>query len=207
MRWFTSDLHLGHENIIRYCHRPFVDVATMNTELINRWNERVDSDDEVLVLGDFALGAIVEGLAAVTRLHGRKVLVTGNHDRCWPAQPRHPSEWEQRYRDAGFADVIHGTVDVDLGRHRVLAGHFPYVGDSHDEDRFTRFRPRDDGKWLLHGHVHTRWQVNDRQINVGVDVWDYRPVSAETLEAIIDDASAPHIDPAATSTERPLPRP
>ena len=38
---------------------------------------------------------------------------------------------------------------------------------------------------LLHGHVHTRWQVDGRQVNVGCDVWDYRPVSeAELLAAI-----------------------
>lgn len=199
MRWFTSDLHLGHENIIRYCHRPFSDVTAMNTELVNRWNERVDSDDEVWVLGDFAMGQITDGLAVVAHLHGRKVLVTGNHDRCWPAQPRRPADWELRYRDAGFADVLHGTVSVDLGGHHVLAGHFPYEGDSHDEDRFTRFRPQDNGQWLLHGHVHTRWQVHSHQINVGVDVWDYRPVSADTLEAIIDEASASRPDAAGAS--------
>ena len=28
--WFTSDLHLGHVNIIRYCERPFADVDEMN---------------------------------------------------------------------------------------------------------------------------------------------------------------------------------
>ena len=68
----------------------------------------------------------------------------------------------------------------------MLAGHFPYEGDSHDEDRFTRWRPVDDGAWLLHGHVHTSWQVNGRQINVGVDVWDYAPVSEAALAALIE---------------------
>jgi calcineurin-like phosphoesterase family protein len=28
--WFTSDFHLGHFNIIRYCNRPFVDTQEMN---------------------------------------------------------------------------------------------------------------------------------------------------------------------------------
>ena len=185
VRWFTSDLHFGHENIIRYCHRPFADVAEMHEVLVGRWNERVDRDDEVWVLGDVAMGPIEQSLSLVRQLQGRKVLVTGNHDRCWPGHPRRPDEWEERYRDAGFAEIQHGTVETEIGGETVLAGHFPYEGDSHDEDRFTGARPVDDGKWLLHGHVHTRWKVCDRQINVGVDVWDYAPVSEDTLEAII----------------------
>ncbi len=189
VRWFTADLHLGHENIIRYCHRPFADVAEMHDTLIQRWNERVDATDEVWVLGDVAMGPIERSLSLVSRLQGRKVLVTGNHDRCWPGQSRHPIEWEERYRDAGFAEIRHGTIEVAIGDESVLAGHFPYEGDSHDEDRFTRDRPVDDGRWLLHGHVHTRWKVSDRQINVGVDVWDFAPVGEDQLATIIESAA------------------
>jgi calcineurin-like phosphoesterase family protein len=67
----------------------------------------------------------------------------------------------------------------------VLACHFPYRGDSHDQDRYVEHRPVDEGAWLLHGHVHERWRVLDRMINVGVDVWDYRPVSEATLADLI----------------------
>ena len=52
--WLTSDLHFGHENIIRYCDRPFADVDAMNRALVDRWNEVVGDDDVVWVLGDFA---------------------------------------------------------------------------------------------------------------------------------------------------------
>jgi calcineurin-like phosphoesterase family protein len=188
VRWFTADLHFGHENIIRYCRRPFADVADMNESLIERWNERVDDDDEVWVLGDVAMGRIDESLGLVGRLRGSKVLVTGNHDRCWPRHPRQPHEWEARYRDAGFATILHGTVETTVGDEPVLAGHFPYEGDSHDDDRFTQERPADHGRWLLHGHVHTRWKVHDRQINVGVDVWDYAPVAEDTIATCIEQA-------------------
>lgn len=186
MRFFTADLHFGHANIIRYCRRPFGSVEDMNEALVENWNTTVGPEDEVWVLGDVAMGPIDESLANVARLAGHKVLLTGNHDRCWADDPGASARWTERYLDAGFAEIRHGTVSTRISGHDVLAGHFPYEGDSHDEDRFTRWRPSDDGSWLLHGHVHTRWRVEGRQINVGVDVWDYTPVDEPTLAAIIE---------------------
>lgn len=188
MRYFTADLHFGHANIIRYCHRPFGSVPEMNAALVDNWNAVVDDTDEVWVLGDVAMGPIRESLDVVAQLAGHKILVAGNHDRCWAGQERAPSDWTARYVDAGFADVLQGTVDLAIDGRPVRAGHFPYEGDSHDEDRFVRFRPDDDGSWLLHGHVHTSWRVNGRQINVGVDVWDYAPVAETVLAAIIAES-------------------
>lgn len=184
--WLTADLHLGHANIIRYCDRPFTGVADMDERLVARWNERVGSDDDVLVLGDVALGPIDASLRLVHRLAGRKVLVAGNHDRCWAGNGAKAAPWRDRYLEAGFTEVRQGTVEVDVGGHRLLAGHFPYEGDSHDEERFTQHRPHDDGGWLLHGHVHDRWRQRDRMINVGVDVWDYRPVHEDEVKALIE---------------------
>jgi len=180
-RFWTSDQHFGHTNIIRYCNRPFADVAEMNEVLIDRWNETVSDFDEVWVLGDVALGPIEESLALVRRLRGRKVLVAGNHDRCWAGGGPKSTRWIDVYRDAGFEEVLQGWVSVQLGEHTALACHLPYEGDSHDDDRFTAQRPIDEGELLLHGHVHERWRIKANQVNVGVDVWDYRPVSDQTI--------------------------
>ena len=188
--WFTADLHFGHANIIRYCRRPFADVVEMNEALVRRWNATVGPDDTVWVLGDVALGAIEDGLAHVGRLAGRKLLVTGNHDRCWDGHGSRSAGWLTRYLDAGFAEIHQGPVMLSVGPHPVLACHFPYRGDSHDEDRHADRRPADHGAWLLHGHVHTRWRQHGRMINVGVDVWDYSPVSESALAALIDDGPA-----------------
>ncbi|HEX8803656.1 MAG TPA: hypothetical protein VF743_05670 [Acidimicrobiales bacterium] len=198
MRWYTADLHLGHTNILRYCGRPFRDIDAMNEALIAGWNERVAADDEVWVLGDVALGTIRETLPLVGRLAGRRrVLVSGNHDRCWPGNGPRAAEWEARYLDAGFDEIRHGTVPVDLpGGRRVLAGHFPYQGDSQPHDRYVAHRPPDEGGWLLHGHTHGRWRVNERQVDVGVDVWDYRPVGEDELAAVIAEAEAARATPA-----------
>ena len=184
-RHFTADLHFGHRNIIGYCNRPFADVEEMDAALVERWNEAVGPDDEVVVLGDFALGRITETLPLARRLHGRKVLLAGNHDRCWDGHHRGAERAVAQYLDAGFDEVWQGAVPLEVGGVPVLACHFPYRGDSQDEDRHVHHRPVDDGAWLLHGHVHDRWRVRGRMVNVGVDVWDYAPVAEATIAQLI----------------------
>lgn len=187
--WFTSDQHFGHANIIGYCDRPFGGVQEMNAELVRRWNEVVRSDDTVYVLGDFAMGDLQRSLAITPTLVGHKILVPGNHDRCWFGHPPDARRaWPEVYLQAGFAEIRQGTIETSVAGKPVLACHFPYVGDSHDSDRFVPFRPRDEGRWLLHGHIHTSWRRRDRMVNVGVDVWDYRPVSEFELAAVIKHA-------------------
>ncbi|MDQ6909338.1 MAG: metallophosphoesterase [Actinomycetota bacterium] len=183
--WFTADLHLGHANIIRYCNRPFANADDMDDELIDGWNAVVADDDTVWVLGDVALGRIDHTLSLVGRLRGRKILLAGNHDRCWAGHGRRAGGWTERYLDAGFGEVRQGEVELDVTGVSALACHFPYRGDSQDQDRYLDYRPVDRGAWLLHGHVHERWRQSGRMINVGVDVWDYQPVPEETIGALM----------------------
>jgi calcineurin-like phosphoesterase family protein len=188
-RWFTSDLHFGHANIIRYSHRPFADVDSMNRALIERWNDTVAPADEVWVLGDFALGRIEATLPLARQLQGRKFLLCGNHDRCWSGHGSRARDWVSRYQEVGF--VVHQDQrELDVAGTQVVGCHFPYEGDSHDRDRYVEARPVDRGQWLVHGHVHERWRQRGRMINVGVDAWDYRPVSAETLAQLIAAGAA-----------------
>jgi len=184
--WFTADLHLGHRNIIDYCDRPFADVDAMNRALIANWNETVAKDDTIWVIGDFALGKIAETLPIAADLHGHKILLAGNHDRCWHGHGSRAEGWTERYLDAGFNEVIQGSAKVKIGDRTVLACHFPYRGDSHDHDRFIEHRPVDKGDWLLHGHVHERWARQGRMINVGVDATGFRPVSESEVATLID---------------------
>lgn len=183
--WFTSDLHFGHRNIIGYCDRPFDDVDQMNETLVASWNDAVADDDTVWVLGDVAMGRFDESLALVGRLAGRKMLIAGNHDRCWFGHGERAEEWVQRYLDAGFEQIVQGSTHIDIGDTTVLACHFPYTGDSQVEERYVEHRPADIGEWLLHGHVHEQWATNGRMINVGVDVRDQRPISEDHIASII----------------------
>lgn len=189
--WFTSDLHFGHANIIKYCNRPFDSVDEMNEALITYWNETVAPTDHVWVLGDVFMGKKAETMPLAKRLHGEKFLIPGNHDGCHPMfSSEHKESKQNRYLKAcrefyevGFivCKPQYDSMTFRPGAPDVNVCHFPYEGDSHDEDRYEQWRPQDRGLWQLCGHVHDAWKVNGRSINVGTDVWNYRPVNREVL--------------------------
>lgn len=184
-RYFTADLHLGHVNIIGYTGRPYRAVDDMDLDLVQRWNAAVSPDDEIWVLGDLAMGRIDDSLNLAELLAGRKVLVPGNHDRCWAGARRGRREqWLDRYADAGF-EIVDRPDPITLSGQRTLLDHFPYEGDSRSQERYVEHRPADRGEWLLHGHVHGKWRQCGRQINVGVDAWGGYPVSEETLAKLV----------------------
>src|ERR1700739_3305414 len=79
--FFTSDTHFGHGGALGLYRRPFSSVAAMNEGLVERWNETVRPDDEVLALGAFGIRQKPEVVAEIlARLHGHKYLLTGNND-------------------------------------------------------------------------------------------------------------------------------
>ena len=80
MDYFTSDLHFGHKNVIRFCDRPFKTVHQMNEAIIDNWNNIVSDSDRVFVLGDVFLCKPEEAKEYIEKLNGYKILVKGNHD-------------------------------------------------------------------------------------------------------------------------------
>jgi calcineurin-like phosphoesterase family protein len=179
--WFTSDLHLGHQRIIELCDRPYSNVDEMNQALIDNWNTRVANGDHVYVLGDVAMGKIANTLPLAGLLKGTKFLVPGNHDRCWIGNKKVREQDVRIYEEVGF------HVLQSQHRHlRWLLCHFPMTGDSQGVDRYAEHRPTLQGSSaIIHGHVHNQWKVNGKQINVGVDVWDYRPAHYDEVIALL----------------------
>lgn len=197
--YFTADLHFGHARIIELCGRPFASVEEMDAALIANWNAVVGPDDLVWVLGDYALGNRQHALTYLARLNGRKNLVIGNHDAC---DPMAADGWKKvtEYQAAGFDVVVPWArtklppVAEGLPGRKVLLSHYPYDGDSHGDDRHVQARLRDLGEPLVHGHVHEEFTLERSaatgavQVNVGVDRWDYAPISAEVVAALIAEA-------------------
>lgn len=177
--WFSSDLHLGHVGVIDFCKRPYRSVTEMDAELIDGWNKNVHPNERVYCLGDMSFWTPAIGVTLLKRLNGQKILIRGNHDKYSLTQ----------YRQSGFIDILEEAV-ITVGGQRVRLSHYPYLAERGTEPeyeyRYPQLRPkRDPGEFLLCGHVHGLWKVRPRQINVGVDVWGYRPVSNRVIESLI----------------------
>jgi|SRR5689334_9151357 len=172
----TSDTHFGHVNIIKYCNRPFPSVHAMNEALIERWNSRVDKDDEVFFLGDFAMGPGVNTEFVrniLRRLNGVKIVTLGNHDM--------PSKYGRGLEDmvAGFPEARmiisrDSIYRVDFEGKKFVMCHFP----------IQEWEGKDHGAIHLHGHTHTEFPLDpkvqldlenslkrDRVYDIGVDMY------------------------------------
>jgi calcineurin-like phosphoesterase family protein len=159
--FFTSDTHFGHGGALGLYRRPFASVAAMNEGLVERWNEMVGPDDEVWHLGDFAIRqrpAIVAELLA--RLRGRKHLVAGNND---PPATTELDGWQS----------VQPYVEIETEGTSLVLCHYP----------FRRWRGMGKGWINLHGHCHGRLKSQPRQFDVGVDVWEFRPVTLSEILA------------------------
>lgn len=191
MIYFTSDLHFWHSNVIKYCNRPFSSTEEMNEMLIKYWNDTVGPEDTVYCLGDFSLAFAPVELYS-SRLNGIKYLVPGNHDFCHSYHKKARNvegreKWKQKYVDHGWI-VLPEQTNIEISGATVDMCHHPYnfiqTHTIHD-DKYDKWRPKDEGRWLICGHVHEKWKIADRMINVGVDVWDFKPVAITEIEKII----------------------
>lgn len=198
MRWFTSDTHFGHANILRFePSRPWDDVGAMNVGLVERLAAPLATGDEVWHLGDLALGQLDSTLFFAAMLGVPVTLVAGNHDRVHPLNGARAERFVDLYREkAQLADLVPANTRLTLGDGtEVQVSHFPYSDPSSPQredrhgrmvgDKFTPWRPIDEGGWLLCGHVHGSWRQRGRQINVGVDAWGGELVSEDTLIDLI----------------------
>lgn len=190
MIYFTSDQHFYHTNVIRYCNRPFATVEEMNEKLVQLWNETVAYNDEVYCLGDFSMAWRPVELF-IKRLNGYKMLVPGNHDFCHSVhkKSRHKEnqdKWKRMYEEQGWKVLEEDNTLQIPGVANFNLSHLPYKGDHVEAgERYTAQRMKDDGRWLLCGHVHNHWKMKDKMINVGVDVWNYKPVSLDQILALM----------------------
>lgn len=181
MIYFTADMHFGHSGVIQFCKRPFVSIEEMNATIIRRWNSRVKSEDTIYVLGDMSFVRFSEAVPIFAQLNGVKILVQGNHDKYSATQ----------YQKLGFSAVVQEAKVIVAGKALRLS-HYPYrptfwerLRYAFNDLRYLDRRPVDTGEVLLHGHVHEKWKVRDRMINVGVDQWDFFPVSVGQLESVL----------------------
>ena len=174
-----SDLHLGHDNIIRYASRPFSSAQEMNRTLWANWQRHVGPDQVLVCLGDIALSRGVSDATwnRIQTLPGRKVLVIGNHDLAK----------DGRLRTRGFDEAY--ALLVSDGDPPLIWTHVP-------------LSKVPDGYVNLHGHTHARQHDCSAHINASVEQLAYRPISLARLRALARAIVAGTHPPGQTTLER-----
>jgi calcineurin-like phosphoesterase family protein len=175
--YLISDMHFGHENIIKYCNRPFKNAEEMDSVIIENINHTVKQEDDLYILGDFALAKDARKLnTLIKQINGKLHFIRGNHDR--------------------HLDEVAKVSDYEIlerGKYRFLLAHRPYAINNPDlrEIRDPLSFPRKWDGWIIHGHEHNHDLsaypfINGyaKTINVSVELTDYKPVSLDWIMSL-----------------------
>lgn len=149
MRYYISDCHFYHRSLlVSMDRRPFESVEAMNAFMIEKWNEKVRENDEVVILGDFSWGNAEETETLLKALHGKKYLIRGNHDLY--------------LKDKKFDQSLFGWVkeyaELHDNKRKVVLSHYPIVCYN------GQYRLNEAGQpktWMLYGHIHN---THDQQL-------------------------------------------
>jgi calcineurin-like phosphoesterase family protein len=176
--WFTSDLHFGHRNVLKFCNRPWKDEKEMGKSLIENWNNTVGDNDIVFVLGDtFWFNNSRSIKKVLSQLKGKDIyIIPGNHD---------DFKSYHRVDDPRIhlcADVVTCWITEELKPKReVYLQHCPASTWPH----------RENGAYHFFGHIHSqpdKFEGVDQdlflhwnQADVGCDFWKWTPVDFDTL--------------------------
>lgn len=173
MEYFIADTHFGHENILKLANRPFASVEEMDETIIRNWNARVKKHaDTVYIVGDF-IWEEKDPTPYLSKLNGKKVLITGNHD----------EKWLKKYDVKGyFQETAPYFQNKILGK-TVTFCHYPML-----EWKDCRKMGSKKLGWHIHGHIHGKFKseyaplfLAPHALNAGVDVNGFMPVTFDEL--------------------------
>lgn len=195
--FFTSDMHFGHANIIKYANRPFLkpgDLTSsgdwispqiksqrareMDAELIKRHNSVVTPNDDVYCLGDFCFGVVDDAVRYLQQLHFKKFyFIWGNHDKAMEALW---TNFKNGVNTANLKDKIvwlGNMKEVKINGQSIVLNHYAMKvwNQSHR------------GVWHLYGHSHGSLpdDPHSLSLDVGVDCHNYTPVSFEQISQLM----------------------
>ncbi|MEX2683055.1 MAG: metallophosphoesterase [Candidatus Sigynarchaeota archaeon] len=162
--WFTADYHLGHANIMKYCHRPFTSTEEMDKHIVDNVASTVKSGDTLYFLGDLAFKKeracfFIERLGDV-----KLVFIPGNHD---------SKDVLEVVASAGT--LAPPIMDIVVNRQRITLSH--YAMRVWNASHFN--------SWQLYGHSHANLPPAGKQHDVGVDNNGFKPVSMDELVTIM----------------------
>jgi calcineurin-like phosphoesterase family protein len=168
--WFTSDFHIGHTNIIKYCSRPFKTVSEMDKKILTTCADLIKPEDTLYFLGDISMNpAFVE--RALSAMGSKIVFIFGNHDK---KRTRKVVETHKNVKWSG------DYKEIEIRGQKITLCHYAM--------RVWNQSHRD--SWQLYGHSHGSLPPMQRQLDVGIDnsfqlLGEYRPFRFSEIQEII----------------------
>lgn len=172
MNLYISDTHFGHRHVIQFDRRPFADIEQMDHTIIALWNDRVQSDDDVWILGDFCYRSEKAPEWYLRQLKGHKHLIVGNHDKV-------TLESKNAYQYLESIDTMVNVKDhLKQENVQVILLHYPMAEWPHIHR----------GAYHLFGHIHNRMddtyyfmKERERAFNAGCMISNYAPASLREI--------------------------
>jgi calcineurin-like phosphoesterase family protein len=171
--YFTADTHFDHNNIIKYCNRPFSTVDDMNMAMVHAWNSKIGADDFVYHLGDVTLGDVYSFAVWMYQLNGNIRIIPGSHDRGWIG----------KFKDTDRIKIIDPLVSISFpgiaGTDKLSVTMCHYSMRVWNKSHY--------GSYHLFGHSHGNLHGIGRSMDVGVDTNNFYPYSLVDIHNLLKD--------------------
>ncbi|MBP5298288.1 MAG: metallophosphoesterase family protein [Lachnospiraceae bacterium] len=159
MRYYISDLHFFHENLIKSMDkRAFDSVEAMNSYMIEQWNSVVRKNDEIVILGDLSIERWDKTAPIVKELKGKKYLVTGNHDKFV----------KDKAFDSSLFKWVGPYLEMKDNNRKVVLCHYPIMCYN---GQYNFSKHGNSKTYMLYGHVHNSYDyeiikdfINDTRV-------------------------------------------
>ncbi len=136
--WLFSDPHFCHNKPFLYEPRGFSSIEEMNETIIQNWNEVVQDEDTVYLLGDLMLDDKDGGICCLKQLRGHIHAAIGNHD---------SNNKIELYKSCPNIEEITMGYRLIYRKYIFILSHYPTLV-ANFEDKTTR------KIWNIHGHDH-----------------------------------------------------
>lgn len=147
----------------------------MNLAQVQKWNETVEDDDDIYVLGDLMLGDS-NNIEFIKQLKGKIHIVLGNHD---------TANREKMYCELpNVVEIAEVGIRLEYKKHHFILTHYPMLTGNLEKESLKQMSLN------LYGHTHQLTNFyNDMPFvyNVGVDSHNGYPV---LLDDIIEEMYA-----------------
>lgn len=171
--YITSDLHLFHTNIIKYCNRPFNNVGEMNEYIIEQFN-KLPENSIIWILGDVVFGSyrhkysnfgkVRRCIDLMKKNNKTLVLILGNHDKDFYKLFKEDfNDNIDLYKNLGFDYVYNRPI---LFNDNTIFSHEPVY-----------IKPGSNFK-NIHGHIHNAPMTED-YFGLKIENYDMRIVAGQ----------------------------